>query len=199
LPALPPQPSKAPWVLGIVGAAVVALVVGGGAGLLGGLTLAGGVAGFEAGYDDGSYGDPTAWFGSDAVYGDYLYGLDFSGVTSVDGLDVGTCFTVDDIGREGTGDVETAPCDDAHDEEAYLVGELDGSTYPGGVDVLDEASALCDSAFDDYVGASYDESLADYGVLAPTEQGWADGERSVVCYVYTFGTTRVGSLADSGV
>jgi hypothetical protein len=200
LPALPVQPSKTPWVLAIVGAAVVALIVGGGAGLLGGMSLAGGSAGY--GYDDGSsYADedPTTYFGSDAVYGDYLYPLDFSGVTSVDGLDVGTCFTVGDLGREGTGDVETASCDEAHDEEAYLVDELDGGAFPGGYEVLDEAAALCDAAFGDYVGASYDESLADYGVLAPTEKGWDDGERSVVCYAYTYGTTRVGSLADSGV
>ncbi|KQS17669.1 septum formation family protein [Frigoribacterium sp. Leaf186] len=201
LPALPPQPSRTPWIVGIVGTAVVALVVGGGAGLLGGLSLAGGVAGYEAGYGDGStYGDedPTTWFGSDAVYGDYLYPLDFSGVTGVDGLDVGTCFTVGDLGREGTGDVETASCDEAHDEEAYLVGELDGGEFPGGLEVFDEASAQCDAAFADYVGASYDESLVDYGVLAPTEKGWDDGERSVVCYLYTYGTTRVGSLAGSG-
>ena len=200
LPALPSQPSRTPWVLAIVGAAVVALIVGGGAGLLGGMSLAGGSAGY--GYDDGSsYADedPTTYFGSDAVYGDYLYPLDFSGVTSVDGLDVGTCFTVGDLGREGTGDVETASCDEAHDEEAYLVDELDGGAFPGGYEVLDEAADLCDAAFSDYVGASYDESLADYGVLAPTEKGWDGGERSVVCYAYTYGTTRVGSLADSGV
>jgi hypothetical protein len=198
LPALPVQPSKTPWVLAIVGAAVVALIVGGGAGLLGGMTLAGGSAGYDDGYSSGDE-DPTTYFGSDAVYGDYYYALDFSGVTGVDGLDVGTCFTVGDLGREGTGDVETASCDEAHDEEAYLVSELDDGAFPGGYEVLDEAAALCDAAFDDYVGASYDESLADYGVLAPTEKGWDDGERSVVCYVYTYGTTRVGSLADSGV
>lgn len=200
LPSLPSQPSRTPWIIGIVGAAVVALVVGGGVGLLGGLSLAGAESGY--GYDDGSgYGDddPTAYFGSDAVYGDYLYALDFSGVTGVDGLDVGTCFTVGDLGREGTGDVETTSCDEAHDEEAYLVDELSGGGFPGGRDVLDEASARCDAAFADYVGVSYDESAVGYGVLAPTEKGWADGERSVVCYVYTYGTTRVGSLADSGL
>lgn len=75
------------------------------------------------------------------------------------------------------------PCDDPHTIEVYAVEPLEGgpsSPFQG----LDAALEVCDRAFRQLTGASLAQSTVfQRSVIRPSEETWADGERSVTCYV----------------
>jgi hypothetical protein len=143
-------------------------------------------------YPGGSYAD----FGDAAVYGEYTATTEFSGVRSIAGLDEGVCFDADDLDRSAVGIPVVLACDQPHDFEVYSVSTLDGG-FPGEDAVYDETYDACEDEFTDFVGVGYYESVAEYGILAPTDAGWDDGERAVVCFVFAVTPTRTGTLRDT--
>jgi hypothetical protein len=103
-------------------------------------------------------------------------GLASQPVTS--NYEVGTCF-------DETEGFPEAKCDEAHDAEVFVrIDHPDQVAYPGEGAIKEWAEPLCYGQFEPYTGVPYEESLLDFGYLYPTQQGWAAGDREVLCYLF---------------
>ncbi len=101
----------------------------------------------------------------------------------------GDCFIVPDEEFDRT---ETTPCDAAHDGQfvsLYSIDSADGE-YPADDDegYWDRVFQRC---FDDVGDAVVRQTDLpddfDWNVFVPTEDGWRDGDRTMMCYVYAEG------------
>jgi hypothetical protein len=119
--------------------------------------------------------------------------------TSAYDVEVGDCFALG-LGTDRSADevemVDLQTCDDEHDNEAYAALEATQPSWPGDDDLAAFADEGCYDEFEAFVGIPWDESVADFGYLSPTEQSWSEGDREVLCYVYIDGDTSPGSLED---
>ncbi|WP_165068344.1 septum formation family protein [Marisediminicola senii] len=140
----------------------------------------------------------AADFGDAALYGEYAGAADFTGVTSVDDLREGVCFGAVDIDSDLVATPGTLPCDSAHDYEVYAVSTVEGDLFPGEDFMYDETYPACEDTFEDFIGVDYYDSVVGYGLLAPTAEGWDDGERGVVCFAYVYDASRDSSLRGFG-
>ncbi len=118
---------------------------------------------------------------------------------NVNDLGVGDCWDDPTDTSSGILEVELVDCDDPHDNEVYLLVNLNDGPYDAErVDI--EADAACLDAFFGYVGQVYEDSALGYFTLTPTEAGWAEGDREVICSLYDFALKKlVGSMEGSGV
>ena len=114
------------------------------------------------------------------VFRDYLSGA------AID-LQVGDCFDFPTTVSETVEDVTHHPCTDAHTAEVIFVGDYtpDGA-YPGedAFDAFTEAN--CPPAFQAFTGMDfYSDAAVDYdiGVMYPLEEGWAQGDHEISCYL----------------
>jgi hypothetical protein len=102
-----------------------------------------------------------------------------------DSLQVGDCFE-EPVGVEVVDDVQHHPCGENHDSEVVFVGE-----HPA----AKGAAPLSDSAFREWIGANclpafasftgvelLSQEVLDLGYFVPTNEGWDDGDRTVICY-----------------
>lgn len=105
-------------------------------------------------------------------------------------LRVGECGDVPQLQVGGALDPATfteSPCDQPHAIEIgavfdYPVGpDLD---FPGTVSVDGYATDQCLERFEAYVGSPYASSVLDVLIVAPDEDGWADGDRRIACVLY---------------
>ena len=84
----------------------------------------------------------------------------------------------------------------------YLVDEMteEGADYPGRDAIDAEVDSACTgSAFEDYVGTSYRESIYQFYALYPTEEGWELKDRGYVCLIITAtGRPLTSSVEGSG-
>lgn len=102
--------------------------------------------------------------------------------------------------------VMVIPCEDPHTYEVYAQTKIDigsptppGTPYPGGLTVSNAAEAQCLSAFEQFMGLSWEESNYDVQAWWPSAESWtAKKDRTVLCGVYrvTGGTTK-GSVRGS--
>ena len=121
--------------------------------------------------------------------------------TSAFDLEVGDCFAFGLGDATGSGDIEDVDlqsCDDEHDNETYLVFDATESSWPGKEALWDDADKGCYAEFESFVGIPWDDSVADFGYLTPTEQSWSEGDREVLCYAFIDGDTSPGTLEDYG-
>jgi hypothetical protein len=100
-------------------------------------------------------------------------------------LKVGDCF--DDSAEMLSGEevfrVPSVACTNPHDNEVFHVTNYPGGTYS--VDAIaDFSDRACFSAFEPYVGRSYEMSVLDFTWLMPTPDSWALGDREVICIAY---------------
>lgn len=100
-------------------------------------------------------------------------------------LAAGDCFDVP-AASETVEDVQHHPCTESHTAEVVLAQEHeapDDAAYPTNADWSAWWEAQCIPAFEAYTGLDYatDPNL-DIGVFTPTEEGWNDGDRKVICY-----------------
>lgn len=121
------------------------------------------------------------------------------GDESVFDLEVGDCWNTP-AGSEGTlGNVEAVPCDEPHDAEVYFQYETDLAEFPGDDEMFDVAAQGCLAEFEDFVGATYDESDLDIRALYPTAGSWDDGDRVVSCSVFPLDESKItGSMEGIG-
>jgi hypothetical protein len=113
----------------------------------------------------------------------------------------GECLMVPRIDAENlvTGLAETTACGQIHDLEVYAVIPIVGSQYPGMEEVAIFAEEECVSAFESYVGVPESQSSLGYDTYFPSEQGWANGDRNVVCVLLSESGERLrGSMAGTG-
>lgn len=78
-------------------------------------------------------------------------------------------------------------CGNPHDREAYFHTEYPGSetdNYPLDDELKRWAESMCLDEFYDFVGREYVLSQLEIGTFVPTFEGWNEGDRNVICYVY---------------
>jgi hypothetical protein len=117
--------------------------------------------------------------------------------------EVGQCL---DISIEASAVTELSgfDCATEHDAEVYFVGVVARATFDP-VEVAADAAALCRSEFASFIGSTYEESVLDIYYLYPQADSWENGDREVICAVYTPNaetgrlTRTTGSLAGSKV
>jgi hypothetical protein len=97
---------------------------------------------------------------------------------------VGDCTNDTDTTTGEVSTVATVPCDEPHDNEAYLSGDLPDGEFPGDEAVATAADEMCAAGFDAFVGLAYDSSRLDFYPLTPTEGSWGAGDHEVVCFVF---------------
>lgn len=116
--------------------------------------------------------------------------------TSVGEVKAGDCFN--DPDDEIVTNLVLVGCVQPHDNEVYARVQMDDTTYPGSTVIEDFAVDACLSAFEPYVGKSYEESPLDYFYLSPTEEGWGDGDRLVLCVLYSADLAQLTGSQASG-
>jgi hypothetical protein len=104
------------------------------------------------------------------------------GESDVFTLKVGDCLNDGESADEMT-TVPVVPCDEPHDSELYAAATMEGDEYPGVDETIDFADEACLDEFEDFVGVSYEESIYGYGIIYPSEDSWAGGDREVLCSI----------------
>ena len=118
-------------------------------------------------------------------------------------LQVGDCYnepdaasaTTNDDSKRQVGSVEVVDCEVPHQHEVYNNYKITLSTFPDSSTMQSEIQTACYSSFEDYVGKSYDESQYEASTLTPTENSWAQGDRTITCTLVTKDNSLItGSL-----
>lgn len=127
---------------------------------------------------------------------------DGSAETTVEGetidildLDLGDCLPYLD-GEEDLYEVTLVPCEQPHDSEVYFVFSMpEDAGFPGNDALTDEAISRCETAFEEFVGMSYEESELDYWWFVPTKATWNyNDDRAVQCLIFSYDGDVEGSL-----
>lgn len=98
----------------------------------------------------------------------------------------GDCLLVSSVGERVT-DVPVVSCDEPHEAEVYAVVELAGIEADAAYDadaVVEATEAKCVALFENYIGEPYRTSRLDVFYTYPLEEGWANGDRGIVCAAY---------------
>jgi hypothetical protein len=116
--------------------------------------------------------------------------------TDVFALTVGDCTNDEGTTSGEISTVAAVPCDEPHDNEAYLSVDLPEGEYPGDDSVATQADTICYDAFPTFVGIAYEESRLDYFPITPTEESWTGGaDREVLCMVYDANAEKLTGTA----
>jgi len=86
--------------------------------------------------------------------------------------------------------VPTVSCTQPHDNEVYHLARYSGPSYDENR-IDDFAAGVCYSAFEPYVGRSYETSTLEIGWLIPTADSWSQGDREVTCVLYDMNLQRL--------
>ena len=97
-------------------------------------------------------------------------------------LQVGECFDFDRTGAE-VATVTIVECSSPHVAEVFAVFDLKLDSYNADT-IATTADEKCLAAFEPYAGIPYAAAQYYYRTMTPSEEGWANGARSVVCFVY---------------
>lgn len=114
-------------------------------------------------------------------------------------LKVGDCFDNPSSMLE-VRDVQHHPCTEPHTSEVVYVGDVpDGASYPTDGQFSGYASDACVPSFDRYTGLDFMTFPAlDMGYFVPTADGWASGDRSLICYAVRVDGTTVSQSLEAG-
>jgi hypothetical protein len=103
-------------------------------------------------------------------------------------LAVGDCFDEPTASAETIEDVQHQPCTEAHDNEVMVVTEHPaekGAAYPSDADIETFVDEKCVSVYQSYSGRDPStESEIGLAWYVPTDEGWKDGTRKIICYLY---------------
>ncbi len=103
-------------------------------------------------------------------------------------LKVGDCFDEPTASAATVEDVQHQPCTEAHDNEVMVVTSHPAAkeaTYPTDADMETFVDDQCVSAYKPYTGRDpATESEIGLAWYVPTLEGWKDGTRKVICYLY---------------
>lgn len=143
--------------------------------------------------DGGTVGIDSASEGEDSTSG---------GTQGVMEVGVGDCFNEEEMqtalmGEEVTG-IPVVDCSESHDSEFFHSEILPEGDFPGDDEIRDTAAELCEgAAFTEFIGVEWYESEFYAGYLTPVAEGWAAGDREILCYVIGDPSTT-GTLEASG-
>jgi hypothetical protein len=100
-------------------------------------------------------------------------------------LRVGDCFDLkDEFSGDEIEDVKSVPCTTEHQLEIFYVGAMGKGTYPTDDEFETYVTQNCNPAFGAYIGKAYDDSDVYIYWLAPTDDTWRSGDRTVHCAAY---------------
>lgn len=107
----------------------------------------------------------------------------FSGTEHISSVGVGDCFTAGNAFE-----IENVPvvdCSEEHDSELFATVDAYGlgSPYPGEDFLFEWAFEECVAEFEGYVGEPYADSPYYLETLIPLEDGWEQGDHTVMCTV----------------
>ena len=86
---------------------------------------------------------------------------------------------------EAAMNIPVVDCRAAHQLEVTARTKAPGpDRWPGDDKIGVLVEGKCRNAFERYVGISYDQSDLDMDFWTADEQGWADGNRTLICFVY---------------
>jgi hypothetical protein len=112
-------------------------------------------------------------------------------------LKIGDCFDPPTDSGQTVDDVQHHPCTDLHGAEVILVGSYPTSTTIPTEDEFQQwVSDNCLHAYQAYTGADLLSSTnAGMGFFRPTDDGWAGGDRKMICYAQPADGTQIkGSI-----
>ncbi len=115
---------------------------------------------------------------------------------------VGDCFNEAEMetalmGEEVSG-IPLIDCSEPHDSEFFHSEILPEGEFPGDDAVVTAADEACDGeAFTRFIGIEWYDSEFFTGSLRPIAEGWAAGDREILCYVIANEPTS-GTLEASG-
>ena len=115
------------------------------------------------------------------------------GGTSVTEIEVGDCF--DDPEGELVSSLDLVDCSQPHDNEVFAEVVMGGGAFPGTEALFEFGFDTCLLEFEAYVGEPYAESSLDYTFLSPSEESWADGDRTFVCFLYNSDLSKLTGSA----
>lgn len=121
-----------------------------------------------------------------------------------DHLEPGMCFddSFDDQGEvDHSGEPDVVDCEAPHDNEVVMVDSLDGgagAAYPDDEMWESYFGDVCGPAVQDFLGIDGIPSGVNAYFLAPDEEEWAAGSRSVPCVVYLPDAKLAGSVQGAG-
>jgi hypothetical protein len=90
--------------------------------------------------------------------------------------------------------VPTVPCDEPHSWEVFKNVTMTDDSYPGEQAAGDTADEECVTAFADFAGIGYDESVYYTNYYFPTAESWATGDRTINCLIGSEDEMITGSL-----
>ena len=114
--------------------------------------------------------------------------------------EVGACVNSSDLEGEIT-EIPTVDCSEEHDSQVFFLAEMTDDEFPGQEGVQAAAEEQCLPAFEDFVGATYEESSLDISYIGPSQETWDQADdREVICILYTMdGSTSTESFEGSGL
>jgi hypothetical protein len=112
-------------------------------------------------------------------------------VAPTETVDVGTCVNGVAAGKVLTG-LDPVACTTPHDNEVVGTTTYTGSeTFPGQATLETFAAEPCITAFNAYVGSDFNTSGLDMLPILPTEETWANGDRTITCIVLTRDSSKL--------
>lgn len=118
------------------------------------------------------------------------------GETDVFTIQVGDC--LDDAGTTEVQSVPVVDCASPHDFEAYLAADMPKGEYPGSAAVTEFGDATCGRAFTEFTGVTEAETSLTWTYYSPLEEGWASGDREILCLAGDTNGKVTGSLEGAG-
>lgn len=109
-------------------------------------------------------------------------------------LQVGDCYNKSPSAQ--VNDVEVVDCSIPHLFEVYNNYQIPRSTFPDKSTMESEQRTACyDDVFETYVGVPYERSRLGVTTLIPSEESWAEGDRTITCALVAEDSSRsTGSL-----
>lgn len=125
--------------------------------------------------------------------------IERAGDMSASDLRVGDCFDLKDPDAEELSDVNARPCTSEHEYEIFFIATLPAGAYPPDSVFDAYLETHCQPNFATYIGKAYADSALAMSWLAPTEDGWDEGDRTLQCVVWSPNQSRLtSSLKGSG-
>ena len=120
---------------------------------------------------------------------------------TVDAFDLGVGDCLIEPDGDKITEVDVLPCTQEHDSEVYAAMDMTDAEYPGETAVDDAAAEFCVGEFQAYIGADYQESVLDIGLITPTSYSWTLGnDREILCTAYRMdGSPLTNTIRNSQV
>jgi len=106
------------------------------------------------------------------------------------------------VGQCFSDESQVVDCATPHDNEIFAIISHPagvGEPFPGDDALVDFGLEGCVPAFEGYVGAAYEASIYEIGIVRPTQAAWDEGGRRVICTLYQRDLERITGSARSTV